>query len=114
MAAGEIPPTVHHAARVVLLDETGRALLARFEYGGKAWWVAPGGGSSSQRRTRKPHSARSARRLGWTSGTSYRGSGPESTSSASGSDSTGRRSVISSPRFPPSNLIHNTSAPKNL
>ena len=38
------PPTVRHAARVVLLDETGRVLLARFEYGGKAWWVAPGGG----------------------------------------------------------------------
>ena len=43
MAAGVIP-TVRHAARVVLLDETGRVLLARFEYGGKAWWAAPGGG----------------------------------------------------------------------
>ena len=43
MAAGEIP-TVCHAARVVLLDENDRVLLARFEYGGKAWWAAPGGG----------------------------------------------------------------------
>ena len=40
----EDPPTVRHAARVVLLDETGRVLLARFEYRGKAWWLAPGGG----------------------------------------------------------------------
>jgi 8-oxo-dGTP pyrophosphatase MutT (NUDIX family) len=43
MATGEIP-TVRHAARVVLFDENGRVLLARFEYGGRAWWVAPGGG----------------------------------------------------------------------
>ena len=37
-------PTVRHAARVVLLDHTGRVLLARFEYLGRVWWVAPGGG----------------------------------------------------------------------
>ncbi len=37
-------PTVRHAARVILLDETSRVLLARFEYGGKRWWAAPGGG----------------------------------------------------------------------
>ena len=43
MTTGEVP-TVRHAARVVLLDENGRVLLARFEYGGKMWWVAPGGG----------------------------------------------------------------------
>lgn len=43
MAKGELP-TVRHAARVVLLDENDRMLLARFEYGGKAWWAAPGGG----------------------------------------------------------------------
>jgi 8-oxo-dGTP pyrophosphatase MutT (NUDIX family) len=43
MATGETP-TVRHAARVVLLDEAGRVLLAKFEYRGKAWWVAPGGG----------------------------------------------------------------------
>jgi 8-oxo-dGTP pyrophosphatase MutT (NUDIX family) len=29
---------------VVLLDEADRVLLARFEYGGKRWWTAPGGG----------------------------------------------------------------------
>ena len=43
MVAGEIP-TVRHAARVVLLDETSRILLVRFEYSGRSWWVAPGGG----------------------------------------------------------------------
>jgi 8-oxo-dGTP diphosphatase len=43
MVAGKAP-TVRHAARVVLLDETGRVMLARFEYRGRAWWVAPGGG----------------------------------------------------------------------
>jgi len=43
MATGETP-TIRHAARVVLLDEAGRVLLAKFEYRGKAWWVAPGGG----------------------------------------------------------------------
>jgi 8-oxo-dGTP pyrophosphatase MutT (NUDIX family) len=37
-------PTVRHAARVILLDETSRVLLARFEYAGKRWWAAPGGG----------------------------------------------------------------------
>jgi 8-oxo-dGTP pyrophosphatase MutT (NUDIX family) len=37
-------PTVRHAARVVLLDEADRVLLVRFEYGGRSWWVAPGGG----------------------------------------------------------------------
>ena len=37
-------PTVRPAARVVLLDRTGRVLLARFEYGGERWWAAPGGG----------------------------------------------------------------------
>jgi 8-oxo-dGTP pyrophosphatase MutT (NUDIX family) len=40
----ETAPTVRHAARVVLLDEAGRVLLARFEYGAKRWWAAPGGG----------------------------------------------------------------------
>ena len=43
MASGEIP-TVRHTARVVLLDENGRVLLARFEYHGRTWWAAPGGG----------------------------------------------------------------------
>ena len=43
MAAGEIP-TVRPAARVVLLDETSRVLLVRFEYHGRSWWAAPGGG----------------------------------------------------------------------
>ncbi len=37
-------PTVRRAARVVMLDENDRVLLARFEYGGKHWWTAPGGG----------------------------------------------------------------------
>jgi 8-oxo-dGTP pyrophosphatase MutT (NUDIX family) len=43
MAAGE-NPTVRHAARVVLLDETSRVLLVRFEYRERSWWTAPGGG----------------------------------------------------------------------
>jgi 8-oxo-dGTP pyrophosphatase MutT (NUDIX family) len=43
MITGEVP-TVRHAARVALFDENGRMLLARFEYGGKTWWAAPGGG----------------------------------------------------------------------
>jgi ADP-ribose pyrophosphatase YjhB (NUDIX family) len=43
MTTGEVP-TVRHAARVVLLDENGRVLLARCEYDGRAWWAAPGGG----------------------------------------------------------------------
>jgi hypothetical protein len=43
MVAGEIP-IVRNAARVVLLDEASRVLLARFEYREKTWWVAPGGG----------------------------------------------------------------------
>lgn len=46
MTVGETP-TVRHAARVVLLDENGRVLLARFEYRERAWWVAPGGGLES-------------------------------------------------------------------
>lgn len=37
-------PTVRHAARVVLLDETDRILLVRFEYAGRRWWATPGGG----------------------------------------------------------------------
>lgn len=37
-------PTVRHAARVVLLDESCRVLLARFEYQERVWWAAPGGG----------------------------------------------------------------------
>ena len=37
-------PTVRRAARVVLLDDSDRILLVRFEYGGKRWWAAPGGG----------------------------------------------------------------------
>ena len=37
-------PTVRRAARVIMLDENDRVLLARFEYGGKHWWTAPGGG----------------------------------------------------------------------
>jgi 8-oxo-dGTP pyrophosphatase MutT (NUDIX family) len=40
----EEEPTVRRVARVVLLDEAGRVLLVRFEYGGWSWWVAPGGG----------------------------------------------------------------------
>jgi hypothetical protein len=56
--------------------------------------------------------ARSGRRRAWISRTSDRGSGPESTSSASRDDSTGKMSVIFWPRFPPSNPIQNSSAPK--
>ena len=37
-------PTVRRAARVLLLDEAERMLLVKFEYGGRSWWVAPGGG----------------------------------------------------------------------
>ena len=37
-------PTIRRAARVVLLDETGRVLLVRFVYRGRSWWCAPGGG----------------------------------------------------------------------
>ena len=40
----EEQPTIRRTARVVLLDEAGRVLLVRFEYGGRSWWVAPGGG----------------------------------------------------------------------
>lgn len=40
----ETSPTVRHAARVILLDKAGRVLLARFEYSGRRWWAAPGGG----------------------------------------------------------------------
>ncbi len=40
----EEEPTVRRAARVVLLDEAERVLLVRFEYGGRSWWVVPGGG----------------------------------------------------------------------
>jgi 8-oxo-dGTP pyrophosphatase MutT (NUDIX family) len=40
----ERAPTVRRAGRVILLDENDRLLLARFEYGGKHWWTAPGGG----------------------------------------------------------------------
>jgi 8-oxo-dGTP pyrophosphatase MutT (NUDIX family) len=40
----EEEPTVRRAARVVLLDDANRALLVRFEYGGRRWWVVPGGG----------------------------------------------------------------------
>ncbi len=40
----EETPTVRHAARVLLLDETGRVLLVRFAYRGRRWWCAPGGG----------------------------------------------------------------------
>jgi 8-oxo-dGTP pyrophosphatase MutT (NUDIX family) len=40
----EASPTVRHAARVILLDKAGRVLLARFEYYGRRWWAAPGGG----------------------------------------------------------------------
>ncbi|MDQ3910219.1 MAG: NUDIX domain-containing protein [Actinomycetota bacterium] len=40
----EEAPTVRRAARVILLDENERVLLAKFEYGGKRWWAAPGGG----------------------------------------------------------------------
>ena len=38
-------PTVRQAARVILLDGRGRVLLVRFDYGGRQWWCAPGGGS---------------------------------------------------------------------
>ena len=37
-------PTVRRAARVILLDETDRILLVRFEYAGRRWWATPGGG----------------------------------------------------------------------
>ena len=37
-------PTVRRAARVVLLDGRRRVLLVRFDYGGRRWWCAPGGG----------------------------------------------------------------------
>jgi 8-oxo-dGTP pyrophosphatase MutT (NUDIX family) len=37
-------PTVRLAARVILLDERGRVLLFGFDYGGRRWWCAPGGG----------------------------------------------------------------------
>ena len=40
----EEQPTVRRAARVLLLDEASQVLLVRFEYGGRSWWVAPGGG----------------------------------------------------------------------
>lgn len=40
----EASPTVRHAARVLLLDEADRLLLVRFEYSGRRWWAAPGGG----------------------------------------------------------------------
>ncbi|WP_166177902.1 NUDIX hydrolase [Rubrobacter tropicus] len=37
-------PTLRRASRVVLLDESDRVLLVRFEYGGRKWWATPGGG----------------------------------------------------------------------
>ena len=40
----EASPTVRHAARVLLLDEADRLLLVGFEYSGRRWWAAPGGG----------------------------------------------------------------------
>ena len=40
----EEEPIVRRAARVILIDEAGRMLLVRFEYGGRRWWTAPGGG----------------------------------------------------------------------
>ena len=40
----EEQPTVRRTARVLLLDEASQVLLVRFEYGGRSWWVAPGGG----------------------------------------------------------------------
>lgn len=40
----EATPIVRHAARVVLLDGDGEALLVRLSYRGRSWWCAPGGG----------------------------------------------------------------------
>ncbi len=36
-------PTLRRASRVVLLDESDRVLLVRFEYDGRRWWATPGG-----------------------------------------------------------------------
>ena len=71
MDAGEVP-TVRHAARVVLLDESGRMLLARFEYGGKAWWAAPGGGLEPA----ETHEEAARREIGEETGLDLRNLGP--------------------------------------
>lgn len=43
--AGDVPPVIRNAARVVVIDDADRLLLARFENAerGTAWWAAPGG-----------------------------------------------------------------------
>ena len=38
----EASPTVRHAARAILFDETDRTLLVRYEYAGRRWWATPG------------------------------------------------------------------------
>jgi 8-oxo-dGTP pyrophosphatase MutT (NUDIX family) len=62
---------LRHAARVVMLDETDRVLLVRFEYAGRSWWVAPGGGleegethESAARREVEEETGLSLRELG--------------------------------------------------
>jgi len=71
MTAQEIP-TVRHAARVVLLDEKGRVLLARFEYEGRTWWVAPGGGLERA----ETHEEAAQREIGEETGLDLRNLGP--------------------------------------
>jgi 8-oxo-dGTP pyrophosphatase MutT (NUDIX family) len=71
MAPGEMP-TVRHAARVVLLDKAGRVLLARFEYLGRAWWVAPGGGLEPA----ETHEEAARREIGEETGLNLRNLGP--------------------------------------
>ena len=56
----------------MLLDETGRVLLARFEYGGKAWWVAPGGGLEFA----ETHEEAAQREIGEETGLDLRNLGP--------------------------------------
>ena len=43
--AGDVTPVIRDAARVVVLDDADRLLLARFENTerGTVWWAAPGG-----------------------------------------------------------------------
>src|SRR5215217_5754194 len=71
MATGQTP-TVRHAARVVPLDEAGRVLLAKFEYRGKACWVAPGGGLEPA----ETHEEAARREIGEETGLDLRNLGP--------------------------------------